>query len=250
MPLHRFSAGGVVDFDVVWGWMEDTARGLCHLHTGGVHPILHRDIKPANMLVFGEVAKTRWSRVKLGDLGGSRPLTDGQTHGTAHGTVFTMAPEVPGSGYRTASDVYSWGVTMCCVVAQAMGHVADPMIEYSTDRDGLVRLAVEIIGRHRPHLASLLLRCCETDYNVRPRSSEVLDVVLASQHRSAEAAPQPGPAAAGAGAPSRIDCGTGVATVPSANSQVRPSSSCPVRNPCFEIWRLTGTIVYDSAGFA
>ena len=107
--------------------MEDTLHGLCHLHNGGPTPTLHRDLKPANLLVFSTGNADRPYRVKLGDLGLAKSLTVSTSFGSAKGSGYTMAPEVIDYGYRPASDIFSWGITMCCAVVHALTRVPDPM---------------------------------------------------------------------------------------------------------------------------
>ena len=184
LVLGELSISGAVDFETVRCWMEDSLKGLCHLHNGGPTATLHRDIKPANLLVFSTGNAARPYRVKLGDLGLAKALELGRSHGSVigEGTPFTMAPEVLDGKYRTASDVFSWGITMSCAVMQAMGGVADPMVSYGADRVGLVAAAVTVLRRHKPAVASLLRRCCELDHTTRPSSSDALCTIQAAQH--------------------------------------------------------------------
>ena len=163
-------------------WMEDSLLGVCHLHNGGTTVTLHRDLKPANLLVFSTGNPSRPYRVKLGDLGESKSLSTSQSFGSAKGTMFTMAPEVVGGRYRPASDMFSWGVTMCCAVVQSLRNVADPLEAYACDRDELVTAAVGAVERHHGLVASLLQRCYATEPSSRPSASEAYGVVLASRH--------------------------------------------------------------------
>ena len=186
---HRYSSSGVVDFEVVRCWFEDTLNGLRHLHNGGARPLLHRNLKPANLLVFNTGNPSRPYRVKLDDL--QVPM-DADSESFPTGTPFTMAPEVFDGAYYPASDMFSWGITMCCAVVQAMDGVADPLESYSGDREGLVTRAVSIVSPHSPSLADLLSRCCNTDHTTRPTASDALGTVYAAAARGVEA-PVPAP---------------------------------------------------------
>ena len=109
------------------------------------------------------------------------------------GTPFTMAPEVLEGKYYPASDMFSWGITMCCAVVQAMDGVADPLDFYSANRESLVTRAVSIVIRHRAPVAELLSRCYSPSYLARPSASDALGIVYAA--RISEAPVQPtGPA--------------------------------------------------------
>ena len=161
--------------------MEDTLKGLRHLHYDAPHPMLHRDFKAENLLVFTTGDAQNPYRVKLGDLGLSKLLSKSRSFATAGGTPFTMAPEVLGGRYRASSDMFSWGITMCFVIVKAMGGVIDPYSRYGDDRAGMVARAVELVDSHRPSLARLLRSCCNVDYMARPTSREALEIVQATE---------------------------------------------------------------------
>ena len=183
LPLDcRFCESGSVHFHVVRNWMEDSLKGLCHLHNGSVTPILLRDIKPSNLLVFSVPSDSnRPYRVKLGGLGLSKSLPLGSSFASARGTPYYMPPEWLDGRYCTASDMFSWGITMCEVIVQAMGGVVDVMQRYSDDRDGLVEAALALLGRHSPVLADLLRSCYVMEYAARPSAADALSVVMASR---------------------------------------------------------------------
>ena len=187
----RYSSSGVVDFEVVLCWMEDSLKGLCHMHIGGVRPMVHGDVKPFDLLVFNTGDPSRPYRVKLGDLGESTILSD-LPYCELRGAPFFMAPEVREGNYYPASDMFSWGITMCCAVVQAMDGVADPLESSSGDREGWVTRAVSIVSPHSPSLADLLSRCCNTDHTTRPTASDALGTVYAAAARGVEA-PVPAP---------------------------------------------------------
>ena len=187
----RYSSSGVVDFEVVLCWMEDSLKGLCHLHIGGVRPMVHGDVKPFDLLVFNTGDPSRPYRVKLGDLGESTILSD-LPYCELRGAPFFMAPEVREGNYYPASDMFSWGITMCCAVVQAMDGVADPLDFYSANRESLVTRAVDIMAGYRPTLAELLSRCYNSVHTARLSASEALEIVYASVH---DRVPEPGPTA-------------------------------------------------------
>ena len=168
--------------------------GLCHLHCGGPGPMLHRDLKPANLLVFSTREPSRPYRVKLGDLGYATCLTRSKLFRSRMGNGYTMAPEVLDGKYYTASDMFAWGVTMCCAIVLAIGgpHVDDPL---ANGRLWVKEKAIELLRKHRVALADLLETCCDNEATKRPTASEALSVVMASRYgdSAVSAAVQPSP---------------------------------------------------------
>ena len=115
--------------------------------------------------------------VKLGDLGESKALLTGQSFSTAAGTPLTMAPEVLSGNYRPASDVYSWGITMCMVVMQALAGVDDVIAKYETCLPLLIVDAVEEVAASCPPVATMLERCCSAIPAARPSAVAAADIV-------------------------------------------------------------------------
>jgi serine/threonine-protein kinase len=154
------------------------AEGLHALH---LHGYAHADIKPNNILL------TRDGGVKIIDFGQSCPL--GHTKERVQGTPDYIAPE---QVYRTAidqrTDVYNLGATMYWVVTgkwfRTLVTVAPPTA---------TRIALESQrGNAPPHelnpriplpLSRLILECCETGKERRPRDMrEVLSRLEVVQH--------------------------------------------------------------------
>lgn len=84
------------------GVIAEVASALAHMHE---HRILHRDVKPSNVFLAGD------GRIKVGDLGLSRPLSS-RTHAAESfvGTPFYISPErIRGEPYAYGSDVWAVG---------------------------------------------------------------------------------------------------------------------------------------------
>jgi serine/threonine protein kinase len=174
--------------------MIDTIMGLHHMHHGDRHSMMHRDLKPKNLLVFrrngagpgagGGGADTHahtdpFVNVKLGDLGLARELEDTlrsrAQSGVGTGTLLTMAPEVTGGDYSPAGDVFSWGVTMCMVVCQALPRPPRPL---GATRGAITGPALGLLRRESSIVAGVIEQCMELHETQRPCSAEVRDRLL------------------------------------------------------------------------
>jgi len=121
--------------------MAQIGRALLYSHHCN---ILHRDIKPENIFV----AKTRSGAIcaKLLDFGLSK--TVGLTPSTAGifslvGTTHYRAPEIGKGPYTAKIDLYSFGITLCCVFGRTMPvrnsfHAID--FRYIAEQHGKFRL--------------------------------------------------------------------------------------------------------------
>jgi len=142
--------------------------GLAAAHRAG---ILHRDLKPENVLLADD------GRVKLGDFGLARSITEHTSSGSLVGTVAYLSPELVTRGLADArSDVYAAGIMLFELltgkqpfegeqaVQIAFQHAnsvvpapssLDP--EISRDLDDLVAWSTQKLADDRPRDASEML---------------------------------------------------------------------------------------------
>ncbi len=163
---------GIIDI------FKRVADGLHGLH---LHGYVHADIKPNNILL------TRDGGVKIIDFGQSCPL--GFTKERVQGTPDYIAPEqVHRHPIDQRTDVYNLGATMYWVVT---GKWFKTLV--SVAPAGSTRIALESQrGNAPPHelnpkvplpLSKLILECCETVRDRRPRDMrEVISRLEVVQH--------------------------------------------------------------------
>lgn len=171
------------NLDAILAIFTKVAEGLHALHGYG---FAHADIKPNNILV------TRAGGVKIIDFGQSCPL--GHIKERVQGTPDYIAPEqVHRQAIDQRTDVYNLGATMYWVLTgkwyKTLVTVAAP---------GATRIALESErGNEPPHelnprvpvpLSKLILECCESSRNRRPRDMrEVLSRLEMVRHLVARA---------------------------------------------------------------
>ena len=106
--------GGYRNFDtdsLIRTIIPNVNKGLKHIHDNG---IIHRDIKPGNLLL-DSVNK----RIVIGDFGIVSLVRGGAKNivtSTSHRTNGFAAPELYGNVVSTASDYYSFGITLLCLL--------------------------------------------------------------------------------------------------------------------------------------
>jgi serine/threonine protein kinase len=172
------------DLGAITRTFRRVAEGLHALHQ---HGFAHADIKPNNILL------TRNDGVKIIDFGQSCPL--GHTKERVQGTPDYIAPEqVLRHPIDQRTDVYNLGATMYWVVTgkwfKTLINVAKPTaarIALESDRENA---PPHEVNEHVPlPLSKLILECCETSRDKRPRDMrEVisrLDTVEHFLHRRA-----------------------------------------------------------------
>lgn len=143
----------------------DVARGMAYIHMLG---LIHRDLKSDNLLIAGDKS------IKIAGFGVARveERSEGMTPET--GTYRWMAPEmIQHRPYTHKVDVYSFGIVLWELVT---GRVP---FENMT----AVQAAFAVVNRNirptvpadcYPSLANLMMRCWDTDPDVRPPFSEIV----------------------------------------------------------------------------
>ena len=102
--LEPVLASGPVPLQKACIWCADLAKALSRAHQAG---IIHGDVKPANILV------TQEGRVKLGDFGIARFVTQMSCSGKVMGTPAYLSPEqIEGKAQDGRSDLFSLGILL------------------------------------------------------------------------------------------------------------------------------------------
>ncbi|CUE68067.1 protein kinase, putative [Bodo saltans] len=168
-------------------WLHDAAQGIEYAHQCRV---VHSDIKPGNIMTV--VNEQQHTVAKMTDFGSaSIASTMGAATTVVRGTPMFIAPEYADgdTGPTTASDVFSFGMTMWCALAPQ-----------GTDH-GLGRTDIQV-GRaldkgRRPPVAALdptyvdlIEWCWATDPSMRP---SMVDIGEALRNLVASEQPQPAP---------------------------------------------------------
>ncbi|EFH58446.1 hypothetical protein ARALYDRAFT_896131 [Arabidopsis lyrata subsp. lyrata] len=158
------------------------AKGLSFLHEEALKPVIYRDFKTSNILLDADY------NAKLSDFGLAKDAPDeGKTHVSTRvmGTYGYAAPEYVMTGHLTSkSDVYSFGVVL---------------LEMLTGRRSMDKNRPN--GEHnlvewaRPHLldkrrfyrgaqkvTQLAAQCLSRDSKIRPKMSEVVEVLKPLPH--------------------------------------------------------------------
>ncbi|KAH6805028.1 protein tyrosine kinase family protein [Perilla frutescens var. frutescens] len=146
----------------------DAARGMNYLHNC-TPVIVHRDLKSPNLLV-----DKNWV-VKVCDFGLSRMkhstfLSSRSTAGTAE----WMAPEVlRNEPSNEKCDVYSFGVILweLCTMRQPWGGMNPMQVVGAV---GFQHRRLDIPDDMDPIIKDIILKCWETDQNLRPSFAEIM----------------------------------------------------------------------------
>jgi len=102
--LEPVLASGPIPLQKACIWCADLAKALSSAHQAG---IIHGDVKPANILV------TQEGRVKLGDFGIARFVTQMSCSGKVLGTPAYLSPEqIEGKPQDGRSDLFSLGILL------------------------------------------------------------------------------------------------------------------------------------------
>eukprot|EP00873_Tetraselmis_striata_P012942 jgi/Tetstr1/433206/TSEL_022494.t1 len=158
----------VLEPQILLSLLTDVASGLKFLHMANP-PIVHSDIKASNVLV------DRNLRAKVCDFG----LSTKRKPGIIAGTPAFISPEVlRGQQSTTASDVYSFAMTMFEVVSREEVYLGeDPMVVMKEVSDPLINgmRRPKLTDRFPKPLATLIRRCWDDDPEARPTVAEILD---------------------------------------------------------------------------
>lgn len=183
MPFHsrgslenRLRTSGPIPWEQALSIGERIAGALAAAHAAG---IIHRDVKPANILV------TDYGEPQLADFGIAR-IGGGFETSTGHitGTPAFTAPEVLGGAPpSTASDIYSLGATLFCLLT---GHAAFERRSGESVMTQFVRMTSEPIPDLRTFaIPADAVAAVEVAMNLDPRSRP--ESAIAYQHRLREA---------------------------------------------------------------
>ena len=162
--------------DVVLQLLRDIVSGMQFLHSASP-AVLHNDLKAANILVDASF------RAKVADFGLSGKRRS--DHGPP-GTPFWMAPELlrpskPRGMPTTATDVYSFGITLsevftrCEPYVEEQGNMSDILARISAipTPDGPPPKRPSILDIVPPVFRNLMHRCWHADPAERPSMSEI-----------------------------------------------------------------------------
>jgi hypothetical protein len=155
--------------------MQHVAEALAYMHSCGC---IHRDVKPANILHKKDDAGAV-VRAYLADLGITRRLGAGRTHGTVTqvvGTAGFLDPDCLDRAHaRKEHDVYAFGVTYRCVAAGVMWPGQDGAAALLSDLPPAVRAAADAMASGDPAarptadlLASVMMRAFATPGHAAP----------------------------------------------------------------------------------
>ncbi|KAA6394917.1 MAG: putative Serine/Threonine kinase domain protein [Streblomastix strix] len=122
-------SGQMISVQDAWSFISQMASAIFQMHS---NDIIHGDLKPSNVLL------TRDRKIKLGDFGLARKLSNGATYVTANGFTWRyLAPELLQSSYqqsikglkqqdlvkkklelRLSSDIWALGIILFELLAQ------------------------------------------------------------------------------------------------------------------------------------
>ena len=145
--------------DLAIGYILEILPALGYLHSRGV---VYNDVKPSNIILTED-------QVKLIDLGAVSGIG---AYGYIYGTKGFAAPEVPTEGPSVASDIYSIGRTLACLIVDL------PKGEDGRYLPGIPSPKVEPLFRRHLSLYRLLLRATNPDPAKRMASVEELSTQL------------------------------------------------------------------------
>jgi eukaryotic-like serine/threonine-protein kinase len=112
---------GALDANKTLDIIEPLTAGLAAAHAAG---ILHRDLKPENVFL------SDGGKVKLGDFGLARAITQHTQTGSVVGTVAYLSPELVLRGQADArSDVYSLGVMIFEMLAGSQPYQGEQAVQ-------------------------------------------------------------------------------------------------------------------------
>ena len=156
-----------VNEDIIWNVAIQTLLGIEYLHS---KQIIHRDIKLLNLFM------TKDKKIKIGDMGMSKHVEEGEMIMSRVGTPLYIAPElVKKEKYDYKIDIWSFG---CSIY-----HLAKTSPPFNDEN--LVKLGNSIINEQPAHLPScysnklyeFILQLMTKNKNKRPSAKEALELI-------------------------------------------------------------------------
>ena len=156
-----------VNEEIIWNVAIQALLGLEYLHS---KKIIHRDIKLLNLFM------TKDKKIKIGDMGMSKHVEDGEMIISRVGTPLYIAPElVRKEKYDYKIDIWSFGCSLY--------HLAKTSPPFNDEN--LIQLGNAIINEQPAHLPScysdklyeFILILMTKDKNKRPSANEALKLV-------------------------------------------------------------------------
>ncbi|CAN6801242.1 hypothetical protein Bca4012_091542 [Brassica carinata] len=171
------------------------AKGLSFLHEEALKPVIYRDFKTSNILLDSDY------NAKLSDFGLAKDAPDeGKTHVSTRvmGTYGYAAPEYVMTGHLTSkSDVYSFGVVLLEMLTGRRSmdknrpNGEHNLVEWARphllDRRRFYRLLDPRLEGHfsikgAQKVTQLAAQCLSRDSKIRPKMSEVVEVLKPLPH--------------------------------------------------------------------
>ncbi|CAE5965781.1 unnamed protein product [Arabidopsis arenosa] len=171
------------------------AKGLSFLHEEALKPVIYRDFKTSNILLDAEY------NAKLSDFGLAKDAPDeGKTHVSTRvmGTYGYAAPEYVMTGHLTSkSDVYSFGVVLLEMLTGRRSmdknrpNGEHNLVEWARphllDKRRFYRLLDPRLEGHfsvkgAQKVTQLAAQCLSRDSKIRPKMSEVVEVLKPLPH--------------------------------------------------------------------
>ncbi len=172
---------GSLDFNISWflvmEWLKQISSALAFMHSQNEK---HKDVKPANILLFKNY------NIKLCDFGLARNGERSLSVEKGLGTCSYMALEIArGEDSQCASDIYSYGITACELIA---GGAPKKEFKGRTDKLDRLKLWMKDSRFQEEHgfdrFMVTLLQCLDDDWKQRPKAEDIGNIISAIQYES------------------------------------------------------------------